>query len=625
MTPLPPADVLLVVPPLAHLTWPSLGVHVLQAVARERGYAVRVLYANMRLAERIGVLEYANLCNAPGAWLLGERLFASVSRGLDGLGGASFAEEIEAHNLRSPPKALRYVDHLTDAAGKYSTAGGTQFSLAELRAHAEAGEGLIDDLARAIAAGGYRAVGVSTSFDQTNFSLALLAAVKERSPEIVTLLGGANCEGAMADGVAGIGGAVDHVFDGESEQTFVDLLDALAAGESRPRILRGSPCLDLDALPTPDFADYFEARVEHQVDEVGAEVWLSYETSRGCWWGAKSHCTFCGLNGQGMGFRQKSADRVLEDLAGMVARYPTKQVCMTDNIMPHGYHRTLVPRLAERVPGVHVFYEQKSNLSLEQLKAMVDGGIRVFQPGIESLSTPVLGLMRKGVTARQNVVLLRNARCLQAHVKWNLLYAFPGDDAEHYAEMLAFLPRLHHLAPPNALTHLSIDRFSPYHSQPEHHGVRNIRPLDVYREVFGEDADLDAVAYHFDADWESGSRGATRLMRQLWDAVADWRLAWDADQAPTLWLSRRGQGWVLLDTRAGEPAVYELSAAQAYAVAIGGPLAKVHAGSWAVTQGFALELDGWCVPLALATYADLLAIRDAGQAAAWVTVLHAAF
>src|SRR3954465_271775 len=38
------------------------------------------------------------------------------------------------------------------------------------------------------------------------------------------------------------------------------------------------------------------------------------ETARGCWWGAKNHCTFCGLNGETMGFRAKSADRVMTEI-----------------------------------------------------------------------------------------------------------------------------------------------------------------------------------------------------------------------------------------------------------------------------------------------------------------------
>ena len=57
----------------------------------------------------------------------------------------------------------------------------------------------------------------------------------------------------------------------------------------------------------PDFDDYFgAAQAPSYCDTV---VRLSAESSRGCWWGAKSHCTFCGLNGGTMAFRAKSAER----------------------------------------------------------------------------------------------------------------------------------------------------------------------------------------------------------------------------------------------------------------------------------------------------------------------------
>ena len=37
----------------------------------------------------------------------------------------------------------------------------------------------------------------------------------------------------------------------------------------------------------------------------------SSETARGCWWGERQHCTFCGLNGATMAFRSKTPERVL--------------------------------------------------------------------------------------------------------------------------------------------------------------------------------------------------------------------------------------------------------------------------------------------------------------------------
>jgi hypothetical protein len=48
--------------------------------------------------------------------------------------------------------------------------------------------------------------------------------------------------------------------------------------------------------------------------EIGERIepGLLIETSRGCWCGAVSHCTFCGLNGEGMAYRRKSPQRVID-------------------------------------------------------------------------------------------------------------------------------------------------------------------------------------------------------------------------------------------------------------------------------------------------------------------------
>ncbi len=70
-----------------------------------------------------------------------------------------------------------------------------------------------------------------------------------------------------------------------------------------------------------------------------------------------------------------------------------------DNILPHEYFKTLLPELKRRQLGVTLFYEIKANLKREQVELLRDAGVAALQPGIESLSTPVLRLMRKGTTA----------------------------------------------------------------------------------------------------------------------------------------------------------------------------------------------------------------------------------
>ena len=63
-----------------------------------------------------------------------------------------------------------------------------------------------------------------------------------------------------------------------------------------------------------------------------------------------------------------------------------------------------------------------------------------LQPGIESLSTPILLLMRKGVTAFQNVRLLKWCAEYGIHVFWNVIYGFWGELPEEYARLARLTP-----------------------------------------------------------------------------------------------------------------------------------------------------------------------------------------
>lgn len=598
-------DGVLVVPPLAHLTWPSLGVHLLQAIAAERGLRVRVVYLTALVARAIGPLRYAALANAPTEWMLGERLLAW--RAWDGTPPERAFDDLPLTDTRVGGGAREYLDHLTDGTGHQPTAWGDRYTREALIQAARAAADAIDALADALVQAGVPMVGVTTSFDQTAPALALLRAIKLRNPAIRTLLGGANCEAPMGPAIADLTDAVDHVFCGESEHTFRAFLDDPASAE---RILTGAPVEDLDAQPGPRFHDYLDqlAAFVPEVLEQG-RVWLAYESSRGCWWGEKQHCTFCGLNGLGMAYRMKSPDTVIRDLHALLADSPTRYVAFTDNILPHSFHRTLIPRLADEVEDLHAFYEIKANVSLDRVAAMADAGIKVVQPGIEALSTPILKRMRKGVLARQNLALLRYAHVCGVMVKWNHLFAFPGDTLDEWAGVPELMGRLHHLVPPAGLVYLSIDRFSPYFEQADAFGIRNLEPAGAFRDIFPPDADHDTLAYHFEGQWTSASQDHAPLRKALWDAVQDWRAAWQDGQAPVCQLTPQGPGrWLLIDTRSGQTVARTLTDAQARPALVGGPWDRVPLAEQAVEQGLAVRLDGWCAPVATA---PLSALRQA--------------
>nr|WP_236672994.1 RiPP maturation radical SAM C-methyltransferase [Comamonas sp. JC664] len=593
----PRGDVLIVVPPFAATDCPSLAAHLLQACARERGFRVDVMYANLTWAGVIGESLYKAICRgAPYSELSGERLFSEAAFGLplaDPRGSAPAATEDELAsemNLSVDWQAYR------DASQQASA--------------------WADDLARRIIDAGYRVVGCTVTFEQTLASIALLERIKALAPEVVTLLGGGNCQGEMAEGLASLRSRVDHIFSGESEKAFVDFLAALAQGQ-RPKtqIVQGSPCMNMDALPTPDFGEFFAQRQVFLPDTplAEAELWLHCESSRGCWWGQKHPCTFCGFNGETMKFRERTPERVLRELKTLVSAHPTRKILMADNIMPHTYFRTLLPRLAEEVPGLDIYYELKANLSLAQCLALKKAGVANIQPGIESLSTPLLKRMDKGLTGPQSVRLLRYAATAGLNVSWNLLYDFPGDSPADYEETLALVPLLRHLQPPVGLHPLTIDRFSPYFMRPATYGITRLTPQQGYASVYPAHADLSKIAYHFNGEYPSGAREAPELIARLKEEVEHWREVWSSAARPLLEVRQLTEKAFFLVDRRGLEGTQEgrfLTREEAREVLMPArhPSSTTHA--WALERRVAAHVDGWFVPLATAPVDLLLRLEE---------------
>lgn len=586
-----PCPIVLIVPPFHWTTRPHLGVHLLQGIAREAGVDVQVLYTNILFAAQIGEGSYESLSTMQYGMYQGERLFVRAAYGLPRL-GRDRGENL-ATNLRQLKVMYREIGLPFDV------------DVGHFEQIEDMVEPWVDSIAQSLA-GGPEVVGCSSSFEQNASSIAMLAAIKRIAPATTTIMGGANCEGPMAAGVLGLSDAIDYVFSGESEETFRAFVEQQRAGQlPAERIFRGQPCERLDALPIPDYSDYYE-QLAMWLPHMQLEPKLTFETSRGCWWGEKKHCTFCGLNAQGMASREKSPERSIRELKTLLESHPNRKVTVTDNIMPHSYWKTFVARLPDEVPGLEMMYEQKANLTLAQVRALARAGITEIQPGIEALSTGLLKLMDKGTTAAQNIALLRYTGACDMVVQWNVLYGFPNDQIEFYLETLELLPLLHHLPPPKRPGRVIIDRFSPYHSYPERYGVKNIVSIDGYVDVLPYQADVEAVTYHFTAEFESAAHAHPEVMDRLSRAIEAWRDAYYGASRPQLTVVEEvGGGFTLIDTRGvpGAPARRTLTRDQAVtALAPRRVTPAAHREvAWGLETGVIVVRDGRYVPLAIAT------------------------
>lgn len=585
------ADLLVVVPPFAGIDRPAFGASIIADVARREGLKSQVVYANLDFARTLGATLYQKLCHAPTGLLIGEQIFGAgwAGRGprspdaTTPEGRSAAVEDTDLELRKLLPEYADPLTHLQELADQWADRIATRLS----RAPAPM-------------------IGFTTVFEQTLASLTLIERVERAAPGKTLLLGGANVDGELAAGVASIARGIDFIFSGESEKSFRRFLRHPPTRTGSATIIESAGPHDrLDEIPVPCYDDYFEQVSAIFGDAEAAlikpQTWLPYETSRGCWWGQKHHCTFCGLNAEGMAFRSKSPGRVVEDLDTLRARYRHDRILMVDNIMPHQYFATLLPQLASRESRFHLFYEQKANLSFHRMKILTDAGVRRIQPGIEALNSALLSHMRKGVTARQNIECLRYARALGVDVAWNLLLDFPGDEAEWYAETAKVIPYLTHLQPPSGCSPLSIDRFSPYFDSSDRFGISDLRPIPAYALAFGDLPSLPRIAYHFQGEYASAARDTPGLARRLFDAVAGWQAAWSPDVKPLLQvIPLSPERYLLIDTRPDAAVDAQiLDRAHARAVLRIDGETEGELWDWAREGGYAIELDGRRVPLAV--------------------------
>jgi ribosomal peptide maturation radical SAM protein 1 len=271
------------------------------------------------------------------------------------------------------------------------------------------------------------------------------------------------------------------------------------------------------------------------------------ETARGCWWGEKHHCTFCGLNGSGMHFRSKSQERARDEVAALVTRYQVLDVILADNILDNEYFKNFLPAIVRDGWDLRLHYEIKANLKPAQIDLMRSAGVVHVQPGIESLSTRVLQLMDKGITGTRNVQALRDLHTANLSVSWNYLVGFPDETDDDYLEVIGQVRKLTHLQPPSGATRLALERFSPYFEKPWL-GFERRWPHPAYPIIFSLDlAECDQFAFFFECD-DLGI--SADCLRQVSQAIEDWRAAYE-DGAALRYYTQENGDIEIIDGRPG--------------------------------------------------------------------------
>jgi len=212
--------------PYALVERPSLGLGLLQAILEGNGFSAKTVFGNVLFCEKIGIDLYEFGATAQED-LVGDWTFAQ----------AAFPD--------FTPDFTEYLERvLSDAMRRGFGFEPGQLTMTMLEWRRMATE-FIDDLARQVLTLNPLMVGCSSTCSSPVACIALLKRVRDLSPGIVTLMGGASCESVMGLATHEMFPWVDYVASGEADDLIVDLVRGIKEhGRS----------LSLDRIPKGVFA-----------------------------------------------------------------------------------------------------------------------------------------------------------------------------------------------------------------------------------------------------------------------------------------------------------------------------------------------------------------------------------
>ncbi len=425
--------------------------------------------------------------------------------------------------------------------------------------------------------------GFSSLFYQNVASMAMARKLKEKNRRIITLMGGANVEFPMGLQIINHFEYMDSIFSGPALISFPEFVRHCLNGEhERCHDVKGvwsrQNLGDHSHTTVSDFSygeradinlplelgyDSFLDSYERHFPDAPHKPFIFFSTSEGCHWGENCRCTFCaqgGPCGNNMRFTCMTPDHAIETIESL-HKYAGRVEFLyaTDSILPKHYPEAVFSNIRSEIP-LHLEMNVR-HTGEEDIRILSRAGVRIIEAGIESLSTRSLQLMRKGVTAFQNLKFMMDCMMNDIFVTWNFLIGLPGESGETYEKLCSDIPRLTHF-PPGQPTVVTFERFSAYHDTPENYGLTLV-PCPFYALTYPFDKEaISEMAYNFSDIGAAPYKTALAAWQEKLNAMCNyWKSLWNRKNRtfPCLHFERSGGETLVIDSRTGKRNVHPVS------------------------------------------------------------------
>lgn len=320
----------------------------------------------------------------------------------------------------------------------------------------------------------YSLIGFSITYDQLRPSIYLAKKIKKRFPHIPIVFGGAHCADNLGISLLKTFSEVDFVVSGEGEETLASLCLNINTGKFdkiKGLIWRNNESVKFNGppdkipaanLPIPAYEEYFN-ELGNGSPELNTFVrnylTIPIEGSRGCWW---NKCTFCSLNMQYSGYREKPIDQIIHEVEYQVDKYKCHSIEFVDNTQRVKNVDKLMSGIINLKKDLNIFLEIRAgSLKKEDYKLMKNAGAKIVQIGIESFGSKMLQKMNKGVTPIENIAALKYCQEFGILPVYNIIINYPNENDHDLKESEENVKFLKNLVPPAYIQDMQLMVKSP--------------------------------------------------------------------------------------------------------------------------------------------------------------------
>jgi len=198
---------------------------------------------------------------------------------------------------------------------------------------------------------------------------------------------------------------------------------------------------ELDALPFATDIYKRDLQIERYNVPFLLHPYVSFYTTRGC----PALCTFCmwPQTISGHAWRTRSTGNVVREVTQALEYFPQmKEIFFDDDTF--NIRKDRVMELSAKFKPLKFQWSSTARVhsDYETLKAMADGGARLFIVGFESGDAQILKNIKKGATVEMGRTFMKNCRKIGIRVHGDFIIGLPGETKETIQNTIEFAKEL---------------------------------------------------------------------------------------------------------------------------------------------------------------------------------------